>query len=349
MIKSSGRSPVASRQWPKDSRTCEGGVVLIALLWIFIALSAIVLSFARESRVEILSARNSENLGRAYYIARAAVSETIYRMAYERLAPQSQQMGQEGEPTFLQLGAIEGEFGGGRFEVNIQDESGKLDLNAATEEELRSLCLAVGIGESDASTIVDSIMDWRDTDAEQRMSGAEEDYYRSLPTPYSPKNGRMESVEELLLVRGVTPEYFYGRLEQTEGGSAVYKYGLSRCLTVYANTGRTRINVNYAPLAVLLTIPNMTREDAERIIANRPFQTTGEISDAIPGTLSAGMTQYLSTQLTDIYTLNVSAYAENSKVKRVLRAVVRLDRGRPNYHQILYWNENVPDYQGTNL
>ena len=133
----------------------------------------------------------------------------------------------------------------------------------------------------------------------------------------------------------------------------MYKYGLSRCLTVYANTGRTRINVNYAPLAVLLSIPNMTRADAERIIAARPFQNTGEISDAMPGTLSAETIQYLSTQLTDIYTLNVSAYArdseENPGVKRVLRAVVRLDRARPNYHQILYWNENVPDYQGTNL
>jgi general secretion pathway protein K len=342
-----------SRQRTVDSPGNASGVVLIALLWIFVALSAIVMSFARESRVEILSARNSEDLGRAYYIARAAVSETIYRMAYERLGGQSQQLGQDTEPTFLQAGILKGAFGGGRFEVNIQDESGKLDLNAATEEQLRSLCLALGIGESDASTIVDSIMDWRDTDTEQRMNGAEEGYYRSLPTPYSPKNGRMESVEELLLVRGVTPEYFYGKLEQTEDGSTVYKYGLSRCLTVYAGTGGTRINVNYAPLAVLLSIPNMTRADAERIIASRPFQNTGEISDAIPGTLSAGTTQYLSTQLTDIYTLNVTAYARNSEkdsgVKRVLRVVVRLDRGRPNYHQILYWNENVPDYQGTNL
>jgi len=356
-MKSSQQSAVSSQQSVVGSRQCpdvcrsrdERGVVLIALLWVFIALSAIVLSFARENHVETIAARNVQDLEKAYYIARAGVSETLFRIAYERLAAQSSQMGQEDEPTFLELGRITGEFGGGRFEVSIQDESGKMDLNTAAEEELISLILAVGIPESDAYTIANSILDWRDVDTEQRVNGAEEDYYQVLDTPYSAKNGRIESIEELLLIRGVTPEYFFGRSERSEDGSPVYKYGLSRCLTVYSNSNRTRINVNYAPLPVLLSIPGITRENAEQIMANRPFQNTAEISDAIPGTLSSGTIQYLSTQLTDIYTLNVSAYAGNSKVKRVLRTVVRLDPGHQNYHQILYWNENVPDYEGTIL
>jgi type II secretory pathway component PulK len=55
----------------------ESGIVLIALLWIFIALSAIVLSFARESHVEVVAASNSQSLEQAYYVARAGISETI--------------------------------------------------------------------------------------------------------------------------------------------------------------------------------------------------------------------------------------------------------------------------------
>jgi hypothetical protein len=46
----------------------ESGVVLVALLWIFIALSAIVLSFDRKSRVEVAAIRNSQSMEKAYYI-----------------------------------------------------------------------------------------------------------------------------------------------------------------------------------------------------------------------------------------------------------------------------------------
>jgi hypothetical protein len=100
---------------------------------------------------------------------------------------------------------------------------------------------------------------------------------------------------------------------------------------------------------VLLAVTGIAQEDVERIIANRPYQNTGEISDAVRGMLSTQSLQYLSTQLTDIYTLNVAGIAGNSKVKSVIRTVIRLDRSRQNYHQILYWNENVPDYESAQL
>ncbi len=332
-----------------SDRSEESGMILVALLWIFIALCAIALSFARESHVGTVAVRNTQDLGKAYYIARASVSETIYRMAYERFAAQSSEMGTENESTFLEQGKIAGEFGGGRFQVQIQDESGKLDLNTASEEELFALMLAIEIPEDQAGIITDSILDWRDIDEEERTNGAEDGYYQSLETPYSARNGRLTAVEELLLVRGITPEYFYGIPVKTDAGSVDIQYGLSRCVTVYSSSTRTRINVNYAPIPVLISIPGIDRGLADRIIANGPYQNTADISDALPGTLSAETVQYLSTQLTDIYTLNVTASAENSKVRRTIRAVIRLDNSRPDFHQILYWNENVPDYEGTTL
>ena len=66
-----------------------------------------------------------------------------------------------------------------------------------------------------------------------RLNGAKDDYYQSLNPPYKAKNGRFESVEELLLVRGVTRDYFYGHPEKAPDGSIFYRYGLSRCFTVY--------------------------------------------------------------------------------------------------------------------
>ena len=95
----SSRQRIVGRKQFEESITSECGMILIALLWIFIALAAIVMSFARESRVEAAAVHNSQSLGKAYYVARAAVSETIYRLAYERFASQSQQTTPDEEPT----------------------------------------------------------------------------------------------------------------------------------------------------------------------------------------------------------------------------------------------------------
>ena len=58
--------------------------------------------------------------------------------------------------------------------------------------------------------IADAIMDWIDDDDETREFGAEFDYYQSLGSPYEPNNGPFNTVEEILLVRGVTPEMLFG-------------------------------------------------------------------------------------------------------------------------------------------
>jgi uncharacterized membrane protein YgcG len=59
--------------------------------------------------------------------------------------------------------------------------------------------------------IADAILDWVDEDDESRESGAEIDYYSSLTPGYAPRNGKLETIEELLLVRGVTPDLLFGR------------------------------------------------------------------------------------------------------------------------------------------
>jgi len=55
----------------------------------------------------------------------------------------------------------------------------------------------------------DAVLDWLDVDDEPRPEGAESDFYESLETPYACKNGPMESIEELLLIAGITPEIYF--------------------------------------------------------------------------------------------------------------------------------------------
>lgn len=63
----------------------------------------------------------------------------------------------------------------------------------------------------------DAILDFIDPDDEPREFGAEREYYTQLPNPYAPVNGPLNSIEQLLLVKGVTPYYLFG-LDQNRNG-----------------------------------------------------------------------------------------------------------------------------------
>jgi len=96
----------------------------------------------------------------------------------------------------------------------LEDESNRLNLNILViADDLvadggRTLLSALP-GMTD--DVADAILDWIDEDDEPRDFGAEYDYYQSLDPPYAPKNGPLDTVEELLLIRGVTPQLLFGQ------------------------------------------------------------------------------------------------------------------------------------------
>jgi DNA uptake protein ComE-like DNA-binding protein len=105
----------------------------------------------------------------------------------------------------------DGYYGG--FRYGLENESAKLNLNTVLladksgDGKARDLLMTLpGMTES----IADAILDWLDTDSETRAQGAENEYYAALPRPYAPRNGPLGSLDELLMVRDVTPALLYG-------------------------------------------------------------------------------------------------------------------------------------------
>ena len=326
----------------------NNGVILIALLWVLTALSIIALSFSRESFVEVAAARNTQSLEKAYFIARAGIVATVYELLQRKYNTIVQQAELPGEPDPLDTGTVTGQFGGGFYRVDIRDESGKININFISEEYLRALVEAIGIRKPDSDIITDSILDWRDSDSILRPSGAEDEYYQTLSSPYRARNGRFNTIEELLLIRGITPDYYYGHPERTSDGSIVYMYGLSRYLSAYSPS--RQINANYAALPVLLAIPDMIPQTAEMIYERcrtKPFKNLQDLIREIPQPLPPQALSYLTVSETGVYTLTASAHTENSKAKRVIRTVINLIPGQGTLYQTLYWNENIPDYEST--
>jgi hypothetical protein len=132
------------------------------------------------------------------------------------LVVDGEQARDRGRFTFVAPYVEDGYYNGIRY--GLEDESTRLNLNALTlfeklaekagmENGGRQILMGLpGMTEE----IADAILDWIDTDDEIREYGAELEYYTQLDPPYAPKNGPLETVEELLLVRDVTPWLLFG-------------------------------------------------------------------------------------------------------------------------------------------
>ena len=157
-------------------------------------------------------------------------------------------------------------FHRGQGGMNIIDHSGRLQVNSlimrkedewVVNEDQKKVWINLlsaeefELAEEDAEGIVEAVIDWIDEDDETLgFGGAESSYYQGLENPYTPRNGPMEFIEELLLVRGITPELYYGT-EETPG--------LATLVTPHGRDGK--ININTADPLVLGALSEQIEPD----------------------------------------------------------------------------------------
>lgn len=319
------------------------GAVLIVVLWILLATSMLALSFAASVRTEVNAARNMIEQKKSYYLSRAGIEYAIYKVIESQQIWLPNQRIQQGQLEALAPdlnGTVALRMSTGTVQVKIGDETGKINVNLAPSHLIYNLLVLVGLDQPKADVITDSIGDWRDADNLYRSNGAESDYYQSLEVPYLAKNGVFDVPEELLLVRGITPEVYFGRKGLTDVGERVEYYGLQKYFTTF--TTINRINVNSAPLAVLASISELDYESASRIDVlrqGRPFQNITEIFEAIPG-VSTNLASVLSTNRSNIYSLVSDGRVTGAEAVNRIRCVIRINPTAPKGYSVLYWNES---------
>jgi general secretion pathway protein K len=293
----------------------QTGIALLMVLWVLTILMVIVFSFSFMTRTETLSTSSFRGGLERKFIAEGAMERSIMELFYRNVY-KNQTVEFEGLEVWQVDGTpYTGELGNGTYTVSIVDESGKVDINAASELLLKNLFVNIGISEEDADTITDSIMDWKDPDDLHRLHGAENDYYLSLQNPYKAKNARFDSLEELILVKGVTPDILYGNGERK---------GIIDFLTVY--TRKNRININAAPKEVLMAIPNMTPELADSIISSRQTVTPAGRTNIreIVGENYSMMSRYITTTGSNVFSIDATGRKPNEKGTYAIRATVVL-------------------------
>jgi len=278
-------------------RDSARGTVLIVTMWILLVLAGLVLVLARAVRVEGDRSANDLAALQATTVEQGAIQYVL--ASVDGLQGQT--------PTEADVPCEAIRVGDGAFWIlhptsdddltysyGITDEASKMNLNTATVDMLSKL---PGMTAEFAASIVD----WRDADSDVTPGGAESEYYLMLADPYECKNGPLETVEELFLIRGASKEIIFGQDANRSGildpgenavsvtgspsssGSRLDR-GIFPYVTVYTSepnttaAGGSRINVNDPPSQALVdllraSVPsNRLPGVLDRIRRDRPFR-----------------------------------------------------------------------------
>lgn len=281
------------------------------VLWVLTILMVIVLSFSFMARTETHATLSFKEGLERKFIAQAGIERAIMEILYRK-----QNLSVPGSEVWKTDGTPYSEtMGDGSYKVRIIDESGKIDINTLTDSSgiiLKNLLINSGVQEENVDTIVDSILDWKDATGGglHRLNGAGDDYYMSLPNPYKPTHANFDTLEELLLVKGVTPAILYG----ANGNRGIIDY-----LTVYSNMAG--VNVNAAPKEVLTAIPGITPEIADAIISYRENATITNLQEVgIP----VQSNQYINLGESSTFTIESIGYKGNGKAAHGIKATVTI-------------------------
>lgn len=325
-----------SRPKTQDSRLSnERGVALIAVLWVFIFLSIVAFDFTASVREEGMTSNRFLEETDGYFLAMTGIEKGLY----ELLGQYSKAM--EGASQSIDL--IDGEWremnvGEGFYRVRMVDEWGKVNLNRVNEETLRQIFTNLDIEEPRRTILIDSILDWRDEDHLHRLSGAEDDYYLSLSPPYTARNGPFDLVEELLWVRGMTHELFYGTEEE-----GIERAGIKDIFTV--DSQQEKVNLLTASAEVIHLLTGVSLEKSRSFIEERKKVSRRILPDLLRLlglTMVEGAGRQFVINNPSVIMIEAAGYYPGSVSRHRLKGVVRFP-GNDSGFEMIRWVDRDTD------
>ncbi len=304
------------------------GIALLMVLWVLTILMVIVFSFSYMGRTEALAVLSFREGVEKKLLAEAGVERGITEIFYRNMY-KNQAVVLEGTEVWKTDGTpYKIPTDNGYFTVSLVDETGKIGINTLNDSSgiiMKNLLINSGVQEENAETIVDSTLDWKNKAGDlHRLHGAGDDYYMSLPNPYKAKHDNFDTLEELLLVKGMTYEILYGDGE---------KRGVIDFLTV--NSKSPIINVMAAPKEVLTAIPGITPEIADNIISIRQNQAGTQNFQQLLANVQPPFNSFVGPTASNTFTIDAAGYKGNNKQGYAVRATVGIE-GNNKYRYLYY-------------
>jgi general secretion pathway protein K len=215
------------------------GFIVIAVLWILAALSALVLIYLTYvTNTAVIVAGSTDRIQ----------TEAMVTGGVELAALQLAGVNYAARPS---SGTFNARLGAGRVFVTFRSEAARVDLNAASKGLLSGLMTGLGVGASNAAAYADRILAWR-APTELGDGDPENSFYKTSGVSYLPRHAPFPAAEELWLVQGI-PSVVIGRMLPF--------------VTVFSNMAA--INVQDAAPQVLAALPGMTPENLQSLLAQR--------------------------------------------------------------------------------
>ncbi len=337
------------------------GSILILTLWTLSFLAIFAVSLSSRVSAQLRLASHLQDRLKAYYLANAGIEKAIVELAADETldCDSLDETWANNEESFKEAPVGDGyitlsyvmaaEVKEGEDDESseaeevtlygVMDESSRVNINKVSADILEILLERIGGLDSDEATeIANAIVDWRDKDIIVSPDGAESAHYEGLKAPYECKNGEFQVIEELLLVKGMTPEIFSK---------------LQKVITIY---GEGKVNINTVDVNTLYGLGLDTRL-AERIVEFRQgsdgemgtdddniFKTIGELGNIGPlFTEESTQLNYILGMLavkSDVFRINSFGIFETSQRRLQRNIVCVIERQEKDPPNILYWHEN---------
>ncbi len=274
----------------------QRGSVIIVTMWTITLLTILVTALAGQVRLSARAASFHQDELDTWAALLSAVNQAEMELVLEQMPeddPELEVTQEEQRNPFYRFNGQELQMAYPQAEgitVRIYDNGGKINLRELSRPRMRGM-LEKRLG-SGASRQIDALMDawgdWLDLNDEVSANGAEIEYYEGLDTPYQPRNSKLETVEELLQIKGFA-EVFEG-------------VDLDAAFTLYGE--RDLINLNLATVEAMQLIPGLDDQLIEEIVRYRQekdFSGNGDVAQLIPAENMALLRPWLNTLLTTNY------------------------------------------------
>ncbi|MFC1782827.1 general secretion pathway protein GspK [Planctomycetota bacterium] len=333
------------------------GFVLITVLLTIILLTVVLLEFNYASRVNLHAADDFYARAQSLNCARSGLNIALAALTQNPDLPTN--------PTLRTLlyNPVDFNIDSGRCTVTMVEENGKLNINMLKEKSGRLnrtridqfLRLIDLLNQQNPRLdpisygLAPAIIDWTDPDDQVTIlpfvgranMGAESNYYQNADTPALCRNQSLPTIDELLLIKGITPDIFYSNPDAASSEQNL-PLGLADYLTVY---GDGKIDVNCAPELVIRCIAENIDPHLARLIIDRrrqqPFTSLAELAELSgidPASLAViGAT--VSTQPRDRY-YKITSAAVVRKTHTAITAVIRLNPTTSKVEIILYQEDS---------
>ncbi|BAP55569.1 general secretory pathway protein K [Thioploca ingrica] len=270
-------------QWHSKRTTLnqQSGAILIIVLWFLIIVTAMVATLASETR---LSAQI------VYYnkLALQNWNDTLKALAAAQMELLINTMpeppGQGQQVPLSERKTRRYRFDGRVLDlaypipdtvtVRIYDHGGKINIRLPELRMRQLLEKRIGKDPDKIAALLDAWQDWIDSDDLKRTNGAEKDYYETLSPPYEPRNSQIETVEELLLIKGFA-EAFKG----VEIDAAFTVFTASDQNFSGSNQNRYQVNPNLATREALMLLPGLNEDLVNTILTKRREKEFKNMSD----------------------------------------------------------------------